>query len=290
MKDEFISIASHELNTPLAAIQGYLSMILDEKLVKVDDQAANWLSKVYDSAKRLTALVRDLLSVSRIEQGRMKLEKEVFDMCEQIELAVGEFASMAREKGLEVNFEKPAACPRVKADKMKIREVLANLISNAIKYTPQGNVSVSLRMSKVKGQMSNDKTPSPQPSPQSGAGEGEERLPRSARNDKESVEVGPFGESKNFPRTGLRGTQGRTSENKMLEVTVADTGMGMSQEQIEHLFTKFYRAERAETKSIQGTGLGLYITKKIVELHDGKIWVESTYGKGSRFIFTLPME
>jgi signal transduction histidine kinase len=158
LKDEFISIASHELNTPLAAIQGYLSMILDEKLVKVDKQAEEWLRHTYESAKRLAALVRDLLDVSRIEQGRMKLEKKEIDICYEIETVMAEFQSMARNKGLELVFEgfTPSSvlplskgeegggvfCPKVLADSMRIREVLANLISNAIKYTKKGRVTI----------------------------------------------------------------------------------------------------------------------------------------------------
>lgn len=214
MKDEFISIASHELNTPLAAIQGYLSMIVDEKLAKVDKQAEEWLRHTYDSAKRLAALVRDLLDVSRIEQGRMKLEKKELDICLEIEAVMAEFQSMAKEKGLELVFEgvsprkKKGICPKVLADSMRIREVLANLISNAIKYTKKGKVVISVNL---------------QP----------------------------------------------TTNNKQQEVivTVADTGIGMSQEQMEHLFTKFYRVESYETKQTPGTGLGLYIVKNIVELH-----------------------
>jgi len=258
LKDEFISIASHELNTPLAAIQGYLSMIIDEKLVKVDKQAEEWLKHVYESAKRLAALVKDLLDVSRIEQGRMQLEKKEIDIGYEIEAVMAEFQSMAKEKGLELVFEgflTPSGdfstpslkglrskngkkCPKVLADPMRIREVLANLISNAIKYTKKGKVTISCRLS-----------PSPQSSPQRGEGR-------------------------------VRG---------FVVVTVADTGIGMSQEQMEHLFTKFYRVETYETKQTPGTGLGLYIVKNIVELHGGKIWVESELGKGSKFCFTLPL-
>jgi signal transduction histidine kinase len=228
MKTEFVSIASHELLTPISAMQGYLSMILDENIGKVDPQARDYLEKVYTSARRLSTLVKDLLSVSRIEAGRMKFEMQALDIGKAIEDAIDQLRFTAQEKGLALTFEPPARpLPPVWADPDRTTEVLINLIGNAIKYTPQGSVTV-------------------------------------------------------------RASQG-LSPVPHVRVEVSDTGLGMSKAAQSHLFEKFYRVASEQTTGIAGTGLGLYITKSMIEKMGGAITVRSTPGKGSTFAFTLPL-
>lgn len=223
LKSEFVSIASHELLTPTTAIEGYLSMILDENMAKVDPKAREYLQKVYDSSKRLSALVKDLLSVSRIEAGRMKIEPKVFDLGEVVQQQVDQLIFKAKDAGLTLTYIKPKKELAVFADPDRTAQAVVNLVGNSIKYTKQGSVTIEL-----------------------------------------------------FDRP------------RHIEVAVTDTGIGIKPEDREHLFEKFQRINSADTTGIIGSGLGLYITKSIIELMNGVVTVKSTYGKGSTFAFTLP--
>ena len=227
MKSEFVSIASHELLTPISAIEGYLSMILDEHIGKVDPQARSYLGKVYTSSKRLSLLIKDLLSVSRIEAGHMKIDPQSLDINKTINEAIDQLKFVAQDKKLTLTYEKPAhPFPPVWADPDRVTQVLVNLISNAIKYTPAGTVT-------------------------------------------------------------LRATLQAAA--KHIKIEIIDTGMGMSKSAQSHLYEKFYRIDSPETAGIVGTGLGLYITKSIIERMGGSIAVKSEVGVGSTFAFTLPL-
>ena len=227
MKSEFVSIASHELLTPISAIEGYLSMILEEHIGKVDPQAEEYLTKVYSSAKRLSALIKDLLSVSRIESGKMKIIAQQLDVDKAIKETIDQLRFIAADKKLELIYhQSPETLPPVWADPDRMAQVLVNLLSNAIKYTPQGSVTITPKLDK---------------------------------------------------RTGI------------ISIAIADTGLGMSKQAVQHLFNKFYRVDTPETAGIAGTGLGLYITKSLIEKMGGNIEVKSTEGKGSVFTFTLPL-
>jgi signal transduction histidine kinase len=226
MKTEFVSIASHELLTPVSAIEGYLSMILDEHIGQVDDQAREYLTNVYTSAKRLSALIKDLLSVSRIESGRMKVVAQAVDLPKMIGEAVTQLKFTAKAKDLKLIYTPPTSCPPAWADPDRTMQIIVNLLSNAIKYTNTGTVTI-----KVSSQL----------------------------------------------------TMGRVS------VDVTDTGLGMDKEQQAHLFEKFYRVSSPDTTNIQGTGLGLYISKSMIEKMGGSISLHSVPGKGSTFTFTLPI-
>jgi signal transduction histidine kinase len=227
-KSEFVSIASHELLTPITAIEGYASMILDDGMGQVDEQARNYLGKIATSSHRLSTLVKDLLSVSRIEAGRLKIEPQAIDIEKLLGDVVDQFRFMAQEKGLRLQLQKPSqAMPLAWADPDRVMQVLVNLVSNGIKYTPQGSVTVTAQ-----------------------------------------VLYGP---------------------HPQVQVTVADTGLGMSPEAQSHLFEKFYRIATPETSTTSGTGLGLYITKALVEKMNGSLTLESTSGQGSAFHLSLPV-
>jgi signal transduction histidine kinase len=230
MKSEFVSIASHELLTPISAIEGYLSMILDEKIAgkNLDPQTQDYLSKCFSSAKRLSMLVKDLLSVSRIESGKMKFTSQQLDGTKSIQDTLDQLRFIAQEKNINLKFKHPEpALPPVLADPDRTSQVLINLVSNAIKYNrPGGEVTVNAQLLK---------------------------------------------------------------KERMVSITVADNGLGMDKEQMSHLFEKFYRVDSKETVGIIGTGLGLYITKSIVERMGGAITVQSVAGKGTTFTFTLPL-
>lgn len=227
MKSEFVSIASHELLTPTAAIKGYLSMILDDNMGQIDDKAREFLTKVYNSSDRLGRLVEDLLNVSRIESGRLKINKREFSLSESVAKAVEDLQVNAQAKSLDLAYVPPtgAILPTVYADPDHVYRVLINLIGNAIKYTQKGWVRVFV-------------------------------------------------------------TQGDPTH---ILFTVTDSGLGIPPEHLPHLFEKFYRADRREIAGIQGTGLGLYISKRIIELMGGQLTVQSEVGKGTTFNFTLPI-
>ncbi len=149
LKSEFISIASHELLSPTAAIEGYLSMLLDEKMKVAKDQQRQFVQRAYDSSRRLADLVKDLLSISRIESGRMKIVPAPTDLVALVDQATQELKVAATDKQLTLNFVKPTAkMPKVIADSDRVMQVCINLINNAIKYTPKGSVTVTMEQQK----------------------------------------------------------------------------------------------------------------------------------------------
>ena len=233
-RSDFISTASHEMRTPVASIQGYLELALNPKISHLDEKTKGFLDKAYDATKHLGQLFQDLLTVSQTEDGRLSSHPTIVDIKELLLSMCDGFKQSASKKGLtivcnlhpEQSGEKVVTPPmNVKADTERLREVIANLIENAIKYTPSGNVTVNAEV--------------------------------------------------------------KESEDSVV-ISVADTGPGIAEEDIPHLFQKFYRVDNTATREIGGTGLGLYISKQIVELFDGKIWVESKVGEGSTFFISLP--
>lgn len=225
LKSEFVSIASHELLTPTAAIEGYLSMILEEKMGVVDKKAETYLWTVFQSSKRLSALVKNLLSVSRIESGRIKVEPKIFDLNEVVAQQLDQLQVKATEANLYLKAKYPRHQASVFADPERVTQAVVNMISNGLKYTKQGGVTVAV-----------------------------------------------------------------VEKPRFYEVQVTDTGVGVSEADRQHLFQKFSRIETSATAGIMGTGLGLYITKAIVELMGGSVWVKSTVGQGSTFAFSVPKQ
>jgi signal transduction histidine kinase len=227
MKDEFISMASHELRSPITAIKGYVSMFADGSFGVISEQGKKSVAIIESSIRRLADLVEDLLDVSRIEQNRLQVTPEETNLNEIISMTVDEMAVSAQAKKITLSYPtKGESLPTVSADKDKLRQVLVNLIGNAIKYTPAGSVLV---------------TAQPQP------------------------------------------------DDKYLIIRVKDSGIGMSAQEREELFNKFYRIKNESTKGIIGTGLGLWITKQLVNLMGGEIYVDSIVGTGTEFSFTIPV-
>lgn len=225
MKDEFISMASHELRTPITGIKGYLSMILDGTFGQAPSIIKEKLGLVSEATKRIDELVVDLLDVSRIQQGRIQLEIMPLNLSEAVKEILAELKGQAEVKGLQLIYEKPAEkLPLVRADEQKLKQVLVNLAGNAIKYTFKGKVTIT-----------------------------------------------------------------STPKEKTMEIKIADTGMGMSAKAKERLFEKFYRIKTKQTQNISGTGLGLWITKQLVEMMDGEIYVDSIEGVGTQVTVLLPI-
>lgn len=220
MKDEFISMASHELRAPITGIRGYLEMILDKSFGEIPKEAEEKLQMVFEESNRLHDLVEDLLEVSRIQQGRVKFNLQPLGVKLIIESMVKTFEQQAKEKNLKIITEIKPDLPQIYADKSRLEQVLVNLVSNSIKYTMKGNVTVSAEL--VIG------------------------------------------------------------KEETVKVKISDTGIGMSAKERERLFEKFYRIKNEKTDKIVGTGLGLWITRELIRLMKGEIYVDSIENVGTQ--------
>lgn len=226
-KSEFLSIAAHQLRTPLTGIKGYVSMFLEGDFGKLTKAQIVELEKVFRSSDRLTRLVDVFLNVSRIETGRLELKKDKVKIVEVLDEVVEDLTQAAQKKNLKLTVQKPTeAIEEMFFDRDKIHDVMMNLVDNSIKYTQKGWVNVRLNRSK-----------------------------------------------------------------SLISFEVRDSGIGIDPDEIDKLFHKFSRAEAVSRIHTGGSGLGLFIAKKIIEAHGGRIWAESPgEGKGSTFTFTLPIE
>lgn len=225
LRDEFVFIAAHELRAPVTAIRGYVSMVLEGDAGPIDVKLKEMLDPVMTSTEGLNKLVNDLLEVAQSDAGRIEIKVHPCGIVREVQSTLNELKILSDAKGIVLIYEPSNDAPQIMADESKLKEVLKNLVDNAIKYTlGAGTVMVSHEV-----------------------------------------------------------------KEQMLITHVQDTGMGISAEKQEKLFQKFYRAKTKETEEIQGTGLGLWIIKQLVEKMNGKIWVESTEGQGSIFSFSLPL-
>lgn len=226
MKLDFVSMAAHELRTPLTAIKGYLYVFLRDYGPYLNQEQVTFLTRVNIAAQKLVSLVENLLNITRIEKKALVIHLEPIDWIDDVKTTVEEFRDQAKDKRQELIFVTPTQeIPKLKVDKFRINEVLANLISNAISYTPiGGRIAVLIE-----------------------------------KGDQEVI------------------------------THVQDTGEGIPADAIPHLFNKFFRVSGVLEQGSKGTGLGLYITKTIVGMHNGRIWVKSEVGKGSTFSFSLPV-
>jgi signal transduction histidine kinase len=240
-KSEFVADVSHELRTPLAVIIGYIEMMLEAPQRPLLPAEEETLRIVLSNSQRLLTLMNDLLDMSQLEAGKFSIEPRLITPTTVLR-QVGQAAQvLADRQGLRFSLQIEDDPPLINADDNRLFQVLNNLISNAIKFTPPG-------------------------------GEVQVRACTLRLGGKRDVAV---------PR-GLSLTGG-----DWLIISVADTGMGIAPEEIPHLFTRFHRSPEAGRKAIQGTGIGLYVAKAIVDAHGGQIGVESEPGKGSIFRVAL---
>lgn len=235
---DFISTASHEMRTPVAAIEGYLALALNDKVSHIDAKAREFLIKAHESTQHLGTLFQDLLTSAKAEDGRLVNHPRVVEVGEYLQKISDDLKFAAEKKGLLMDFTvgsneqdtrgigggkviKPLYYAHIDPD--RIREVITNLFDNAVKYTETGKISIGL-----------------------------------------------------------------TGNESVIQLFIKDTGHGIPPEDIPHLFQKFYRVDNSTTRTIGGTGLGLFISRKIIELYNGRIWVESELNKGSTFYINLP--
>lgn len=251
-KSEFISIASHQLRTPPTAIKGYSSLLLEGSYGKLQPEQINVLNNIYKRNEDMIMLIENLLNSSRIEAGTMTFE---LGKCNIEELIMDIYETLimkAKDKKLSLELIKPQnPIPEITTDKAKIKEMLSNLVDNAIKYTEKGKVKVSTEMQK--GFTALNMIPS-NPVP-------------IAEAEKEE------------------------QEKDVVRIVVSDTGIGIPQTELPFLFQKFSRGKDISRLNVSGTGLGLFVGKKIMEALGGRVWAESDgEGKGSRFVAEIPIE
>jgi len=224
LKSEFISIAAHQLRTPLSAIKWIIKMVLDGDVGEINIEQQKLLFKGYQSNERMIVLVNNMLNVSRIEEGRFGYSFNKEDIVELIQNEVDNISNLIKNKKIKFIFNKPEKISKIFLDKKKMSLVFQNLLENAIKYTPNfGTITVTIE-----------------------------------------------------------------SGNKFIKVKIKDNGVGIPKIDQKKLFSKFFRAQNVIRMQTEGSGLGLFIVKNIIESHNGKILVNSEEGKGSEFILTLP--
>ena len=228
---EFISTASHEMRTPVAAIEGYLGLALNPQTATIDDKAKLYLEKAHEAAQHLGRLFQQLLDISKAEDGRLKNDPKLVDIVATMRDTSQSFLPAITAKGLSLVFKpdvvnttqqrlSPVFYSLIDVD--HLLEVTSNLIENAIKYTREGTITIDV-----------------------------------------------------------------TGDEKRVRIAVSDTGLGIPAEDIPHLFQKFYRIDSTDTREIGGTGLGLFLSRRLIESVGGRVDVQSEYGKGSTFIVEI---
>jgi signal transduction histidine kinase len=246
---EFVSITVHELKAPLGITKWSLEMLQSQKTGSLNQDQLGLINQVYRGNERLLVLVRDLLNLSKLQEGKFEIDPKSVVLESIVSDVIKGFKVQANQKKIDLNWLKPGKpLPKVIADPNRVAQVLTNLVSNAIKYTPDsGKVVVSL----VKK-----------------FGDELKKLEKKSN----TININFF-----------------DNPNGYLVLSVEDTGIGISPEDQEKLFTRFFRSKKVLQTQTEGTGLGLYITKSIVNLHQGDIWFTSEVGKGSTFYFSLPI-
>ncbi|THB79243.1 MAG: PAS domain-containing protein [Desulfobacteraceae bacterium] len=224
MKSEFVSNVSHELRTPLSIIKSYTEAILDQVDPEDHETRQQFLQVIDDQTDNLTTIVSNLLDLSRIEAGKYDIEYKAFTFRDLVSNVIKGFSKKLKTQDLYVNMDK--SLPEMTADEDRIKEVLVNLIDNAIKFSPEGGII--------------------------------------------NIEA--------------------VHKNDAIYCSISDTGIGIPEDQLPRIFEKFYRVDNSDTYEIEGTGLGLSIVRHIINIHGGKIYAQSKYGKGSVFTFSLPVK
>lgn len=243
LKSDFISLLSHELRTPLSIMREAVSLLKDEVLGKIGDKQREFLVILSQEVERMILFVNELLDLSRLEAGRLPIEKFPIDIQEVIETNLKKIRPLLLEKKIDTEVAMAPHLPLVVVDGLRIDQVLTNLIDNAIKFTPHGGkIRIAAEVSEDRG--------------------GEEG----------------------------KHARGAKAKERFVRVMVSDNGEGIGDEEKRYIFDKFYQARAGKGKKFKGSGLGLSISKRIVEAHGGSIWFISNTGQGTSFYFTLPVE
>ncbi|MFB3817297.1 MAG: ATP-binding protein [Candidatus Methylomirabilales bacterium] len=273
LKSQFVSSVSHELRTPLTAIRVSIENLLDGVVGDIAPRVQQYLVRIQDNSERLARLISDVLDLSRIEAGRMELQLEPVPVPALLQQVVENLIPVSEQKGVELRLARDIPAHELVADRDKMQQVLINLIGNAIKFTPAGGrVTVTAALSDQPSAVRRPLAPALSPE----GGEGDVFAEAQSRGD--------AGALQHLPEPSAM-----SHEPTAMEIAVEDTGEGIPREEQAAIFEKFHQVRRAGASKVAGTGLGLAIAKSLVELHGGRIWVESEVGRGSRFCFTLPL-
>jgi signal transduction histidine kinase len=235
LKNEFVATISHELRTPLNSIIGFTKLILNEIDGPLNELQRTDLTAIYTSSQHLLSLVNDVLDFSKIAAGKMELHKEMLDFREIVVGVMSTTLALVGDKEIELIEEVEEDLPTVYADRVRIRQVILNLMSNAVKFTEEGSITLKVK-----------------------------RITEEVRLD---------GQRRTMP---------------FILCSVTDTGMGVAEKDIPIVFEEFRQLDGSTARQAEGTGLGLPISKRLVEMHGGRLWAESKVGVGSTFSFTLP--
>ena len=226
LKSEFISIVSHQLRSPLSNMRWALEILMSGKIGKIEEEQLEYFTILKENSDRMRELVKDLLTVSRIETARLSLKKETFSLEELIKELISSFEPFSKASNTEISFQAEKDLPMVVSDREKIKLVIENLIDNAIRYT-KGKGKIEIKLKRKDGR---------------------------------------------------------------IYFEIKDNGVGIPKEDQKYIFQKFFRSKNAARYQTEGSGLGLYIVKSILEKAKGKIGFRSQEGKGSTFWFTLPIK
>ena len=250
LKSLFIANVSHELRTPLSSIIGFSELLGNKDFGELTDKQDKYLNTIQKSSKHLLHLINNVLDLSKVDAGKMPVTVSEFSISDLLRDAVEEFLPIVSKKEIKLITEFKDKLPEIAADSVKLKEVIDNLLSNAVKFTPMaGTIKVKARLI--------------QPSAL--------RTTASKQNDFNPPPDINYKDDLNY-----------------IYVSVEDSGIGIKKEDIDRIFDAFEQVDNSYTKQYQGTGLGLAIVKKYIELHKGRIWVESELGNGSRFSFIIP--
>jgi signal transduction histidine kinase len=214
---------SHELRTPLNAIIGFSEVLLERMFGEINAKQKEYLQDILSSGRHLLSLINDILDISKVEAGRMELQPGAVDLRFVLQNAISLIRERATRQGISVTLDVDATVGTIEADERRVKQILFNLLSNALKFTPAGG-RVTLTAARI---------------------------------------------------------------DNAVQISVRDTGIGIRSEDQDRIFEEFQQA--GPGKAVEGTGLGLALAKRFVEMHGGRIWVESTVGAGSNFTFTLPL-
>ncbi|MBM4054663.1 MAG: response regulator [Planctomycetes bacterium] len=226
-KSRFLSSMSHELRTPLNGILGFADLLYNKFYGDLNEKQMEYVKRIADSGNHLLSLINDLLDIAKIEAGAVELQPEMFVSADFITLITSLMASQFKKKNITLNTTVDTTLPILYADLTKCKQIMLNLLSNALKYTPQGG----------------------------------------------RVDIAVTKEGKSAVR-----------------IEVKDTGIGIEPDDIDKIFSEFFQADRVRDAQLGGTGIGLALTRRLVQLHGGEIGVTSEPGKGSAFWFTLPLK
>ncbi len=253
-KSEFLANMSHELRTPLNHIIGFSELVLDETFGDINETQQEYLTNVLTSSRHLLSLINDILDLSKVEAGKMEFEPSIVYVRSMMENCMLMMKEKALKHRIRLSMEVKKIPEQITADARKVKQVLYNLLSNAAKFTPDGG-SIVMEVTHI--------------SPSNG-----HFMTRSGR----TVKLPKNGTQEDKPCSGY------------VLFSVSDTGIGLKLGEIERIFAPFEQGDNANNRIYQGTGLGLSLSKSLVEMHGGRIWAESEgIGKGSTFSFVIPV-